>query len=300
MTRPAVNPLAADSRLLIIGGGYSGQRLAAIMRSLGAKVQLTRREPRPGSSDLCFDSDRGLLPSAAALAGTTHVLVTAPPNRGGQDPCLASLKDLLKPLPLQWLGVLSTTGVYGDHGGAWVDETTAPALPLGARSAIRLACENAWLASGWPVTILRLPGIYGPGRNPLENLLKQQARLIHKPGQVFGRIHVDDIVGATLHLLSLPAHQRPALLNVVDNLPAQSSEPLGYAAHLLGCPLPPWQSFASICAELSPMALSFWQENRRVSNRLLTAELGYRLRYPTYREGLRACFKALEQRADQN
>ena len=300
MTGPAVNPLTADTKLLIIGGGYSGQRLAEGVRSLGAAVQVTRREPRPGCTDLCFDSDRGLLPSAEALAGTTHVLVTAPPDRSGEEPCLGSLKGLLKPLPLQWVGVLSSTGVYGDHGGAWVDETTAPALPLGARSAIRLACENAWLASGWPVTILRLPGIYGPRRNPLESLRKQQARLIHKPGQVFGRIHVADIVGATLHLLGLPAQQRPALINVVDNLPAPSSEPLGYAAHLLGCPLPQWQSFASICAELSPMALSFWQENRRVSNRLLTAELGYQLRYPTYREGLRACFNELGQQADPN
>ncbi|MEB3177352.1 MAG: SDR family oxidoreductase [Synechococcus sp.] len=290
MASGVVNPLPADGQLLVVGEGYSGARLARQLRQLGGRVLTTRRTPQPDSGALAFNSDGGPYPDAQALAGTTHLLVTAAPDRQGNDPCLASLEPVLRQLPLQWVGYLSTTGVYGDQQGGWVDEHhDTPISALQGRSAARRRCEQAWLASGWPVQVFRLPGIYGPGRNPLSSLRQREARLVHKQGQVFCRIHVDDIAGAVLHCMGLPPAQQPTLVNVVDNCPAPSSEVLGYAAHLLGCPLPDYQPFERIAAELSPMALSFWRDNRRVSNRRLTEELGYHLLYPSYREGLQAC-----------
>jgi nucleoside-diphosphate-sugar epimerase len=190
------------------------------------------------------------------------------------------------------VGYLSTTGVYGNTDGAWVDETAAtPALP--GRSLARLKAEDAWRASGLPVQIFRLPAIYGPERTPFRALQAGQSRLIHKPGQVFSRVHVEDIAGAVLHALALPAAERPGLLNVADDCPCSSSEALSYAAHLLGCKLPEMERFANIEASMTPMARSFWMENRRVSNRRLCRQLGYRLLYPSYREGYRACISLM-------
>ena len=294
MISPGVNPA---SRVLVIGGGYTGQRFAAAAAARGATVWQTRRSsPAPAAMGspqvLRFDPAEGV--DLALPDGISHVLVTIPPDTAGRDPGLDHLLAQLRQQPLQWLGYLSTTGVYGDSQGAWVDETspTCPTLP---RSQARLQCERHWLASGLPVMSFRLPAIYGPGRCPFQQLQAGTARLVHKPGQVFCRIHVDDIVGALLHSLSLPAAQRPAVLNVSDDCPCPSSETLGYAAHLLGCPLPPLQRFEAIAPAMSPMALSFWADNRRVSNRRLRQELGYRLRYPSYRQGFAACL-AEEQR----
>ena len=288
----AVNPLGPGERLLVVGGGYTGQRFAECLRQLGADVVVTHRRTPSAAGELPFDSSTGLVPTAAELQGVSHLLVTAPPDRQGQDPCLSSLKPLLDGLQLQWAGYLSTTGVYGDQHGQWVDESTSPTADLLPRSQARLQCEQDWLTSGWPVQVFRLPGIYGPGCNSLVTLQRGDARHVHKPGQVFCRVHVDDIVGALLHCLQLPAAKRPSIVNVCDNRPAPSSELLGYAAHLLGCPLPDLHWFEAVQDSMSPMALSFWRDNRRVSNRRLTKELGYALLFPSYREGLQACLKA--------
>jgi nucleoside-diphosphate-sugar epimerase len=214
--------------------------------------------------------------------------VTIPPDAGGDDPVLTHLGEGLAGLPLEWVGYLSTTGVYGDRGGGWVDETTAPAPAL-PRSRARLACEVAWRSRGLPLQVFRLPAIYGPGRTPFAGLRDGTARLIHKPGQVFCRIHVDDIVGALLHCLGLSADARPPLLLLSDEEPCPSSQTLGYAAHLLGVRLPEVLRYDQIVDELSPIARSFWSESRRVDSRLLRQGLGYRLRYRSYREGYRAC-----------
>ena len=303
MTHSVVNP---PSQLLVLGGGYAGQRFAqAAQARFGMPVLLTSRQAKaaPGRGQagfhwLVFNPDSSADPSAAEpsptgpsaadLAGTTHVLVTLPPERSGRDPALEHLGPILHQLPLQWLGYLSTTGVYGDCGGAWVDET-APCLTTLGRSQARRIAEQGWQASGLPVQIFRLPAIYGPHRSPFKALGAGESRLIHKQGQVFSRVHVDDIVGALLHCLEQPADGRPAVVNVVDNCPCPSSETLGFAAHLLGCKLPPAERFEAIAESMSPMALSFWADNRRASNSLLCEGLGYQLRYPSYREGYRAC-----------
>lgn len=289
---PALAAAAASiDRLLVLGGGYTGRRVAQALEAASVPVLLTHRQPDPSGNDpgwLHFDPDQGALPAPADLAGVSHVLVTIPPDAGGRDPVLESLEAPLRRLDPAWVGYLSTTGVYGDTGGAWVDETS-PTQPLLERSKARLACEQAWRRSGLPVQLLRLPGIYGPGRNPMLNLRNGTARLIHKPGQVFSRVHVDDIVGAVLHSIALPPQARPDTLILADTRPCPSSEILGLAAHLLGCRLPAMQRYADVAPSLGPMALSFWSENRRVSSRRLREDLGYRLLYPTYREGLSSC-----------
>jgi nucleoside-diphosphate-sugar epimerase len=296
--REGVNPWGI-TRLLVLGGGYSGRRFASHLAAHGVPALLTGRrepstdpEPAEGTSAalswLRFDSTAGVVPSAADLAGVSHVLVTIPPDPDGEDPVLRHLGERLRALAPAWVGYLSTTGVYGNSGGAWVNEES-PTNPAPGRSAARLASEEAWRRSGLPVQVFRLPAIYGPGRTPFASLQRGEARLIHKPGQVFSRIHVDDIVGAVLHALTLPGERRPDTLIVADAQPCPSSETLGYAAHLLGLPLPPLQPWERVAPSLSPMARSFWSENRRADSRLLRETLGYPLRYPTYREGYRAC-----------
>lgn len=287
MTGRAVN---RSARILVIGGGYTGQRFAAAAAALGARVWLTHRNAEPphtaaALSWLRFDPANGV--PLAMPEAISHALVTIPAASDGSDAALDHLLPELRHQPLDWLGYLSTTGVYGDTGGAWVDETS-PTSPSLDRSRARLACEQRWLNSGLPAMSFRLPAIYGPGRCPFQQLAQGTARLVHKRGQVFCRIHVDDIVGALLHGLSLPPAQRPPLLNVSDDCPCPSSETLGYAAHLLGCKLPPLQRFEAIAGSMSPMALSFWADNRRVSNHLLCRQLGYQLRHPSYREGFAA------------
>lgn len=297
MTPALVNP---GRRLLVIGGGYTGLRLAQAAQRRGMAVQLTSREPRQDTHGLVWlpfnsASEPPALPPRQALQGTTDVVVCVPPEAGLGDPVLRLLGPILQELPLQWLGYLSTTGVYGDTGGAWVDETGTTA-PRPGRSQDRLEAEQAWLASGLPVQLFRLPAIYGPGRSPFEALESGRSRLIHKPGQVFSRVHVDDIVGCLLHCQALSPEQRPTVVNVVDDCPCPSSETLGYAAHLLNHKLPAMERYDTIAAAMSPMARSFWAENRRASNGLLRHTLGYTLRYPSYREGYRACLA--EERGD--
>ena len=294
MTAVDVNRAA---RVLVVGGGYTGLRFARAAAQRGAAVWLTHRSEQPPSSTehpdpqlhwLRFDAEHACIPTLPQ--GLSHALITLPPNKNGRDAALEHLLEPIRQQQPQWLGYLSTTGVYGDVQGAWVDERS-PTNPGLARSQARLRCEQQWLASELPVQSFRLPAIYGPGRCPFTQLRNGTARLVHKPGQVFCRIHVDDIVGALLHALSRPAAHRPSVINVSDNAPCPSSETLGYAAHLLGCKLPELQRFEAIAASMSPMALSFWADNRRVSNQLLCRELGYQLRYPSYREGFAASLR---------
>ena len=246
-------------------------------RSLAAATGFTLRTFGPETDDPCIAGD---------LDDTDVLLISAPPGQDG-DTVLARYRDAIAKSRIRWIGYLSTIGVYGDHGGAWIDETT-PATPKSARSRGRLAVENAWLAlgaeTGKAVQVFRLSGIYGPGRNPIVKLREGRTQRIVKPGQVFNRIHVNDIAATLAASIERP---RPgAVYNVTDDEPAPPQTVTEHAAALTGLPLPPAIDFET--ADLSPMARSFYGENKRVRNRLIREELGVQLAYPTYREGLAA------------
>ena len=284
-------PLRADARVLVLGGGYSGGHLARLLRALGTTVRCSRRHLHGSEADLIFDSATGQIPTADDLDGITHVLSTIPPTAEGQDPVLTHLGSQLRERPLTWVGYLSTTGVYGDRRGEWVSEED-PADPGQPRSQRRHACEQAWLDSGLPVQILRLPGIYGPGRSVLNSLQAGKARRILKADQVFCRIHVDDIAGACLHLMHRAADgPGPAIVNVSDDCPAAPQDLLQYGADLLKCELPKEEPFDLASRSMTAMARSFWSENRRVRNTLLCCQLGYSLLHPDFRAGLQDCFR---------
>lgn len=245
-------------RLLILGLGYTASRIAA---AFPGDVTATGR-----AGDLDF-ADRAAV--THALATTTHVLSSVPP--GDDDPVLASYGDHLTG---KWLGYLSSTGVYGDAAGAWVDESAA----IAGRRTNRNAADAAWLARG--AHVFRLPGIYGPGRSPLDRLAEGKAHRTGLADQVFSRVHVDDIARGVIAALDAPA----GAYNLADDLPANQDDVVAYAARLLGVPLPPIVALA----DLSPMARSFYAENRRVSNAKARRILGWRPLYPDYRFGLRA------------
>ena len=284
-------PLRADARVLVLGGGYSGGHVARLLRALGTTVRCSRRHLDGSEADLIFDSATGQIPTADDLDGITHVLSTIPPTTEGQDPVLTHLGSQLRERPLIWVGYLSTTGVYGDRRGEWVSEED-PADPGQPRSERRHACEQAWLDSGLPVQILRLPGIYGPGRSVLNSLQTGKARRILKADQVFCRIHVDDIAGACLHLMHRAADgPGPAIVNVSDDCPAAPQDLLLYGADLLKCELPEEEPFDVASRSMSAMARSFWSENRRVRNPLLCRQLGYSLLHPDFKAGLQDCFR---------
>ena len=284
-------PLRADARVLVLGGGYSGGHVARLLRALGTTVRCSRRHLDGSEADLIFDSATGQIPTADDLDGITHVVSTIPPTAEGQDPVLTHLGSQLRERPLIWVGYLSTTGVYGDRRGEWVSEED-PADPGQPRSERRHACEQAWLDSGLPVQILRLPGIYGPGRSVLNSLQTGKARRILKADQVFCRIHVDDIAGACLHLMHRAADgPGPAIVNVSDDCPAAPQDLLLYGADLLKCELPEEEPFDVASRSMSAMARSFWSENRRVRNTLLCRQLGYSLLHPDFKAGLQDCFR---------
>ena len=285
-------PLPSDATLCILGAGFSGGHLAKLSKALGTRVICTRRRPESGSDDQAFDSANGILPGHEVLASVTHLISTIPPNKEGTDPVLTCLGEQLQKLPLQWVGYFSTTGVYGNSNGNWVDETHEP-QPTQLRSQKRLECEQLWRDSGLPVQILRLPGIYGPGRSPLAAIHSGNLTPVDQPGQMFCRIHVDDLAGACWHLIHrAAAGQRPMVVNISDNRPASRLELQRFGAELLGCTLPAAIPFREAQASMSPMALSFWADNRKVSNALLRDELGYTFLHPDFSSGLKDCFDA--------
>jgi len=282
------------SRLFAFGLGYSAQALASRVSEIGWKIAGTVRDPatlerlrQRGYKVARFAdaSDRDAVGSI--LPGTTHLLHSIPPA-SGVDPVLAVFRDHLAAVPsLRWIGYLSTVGVYGGSDGAWVDESTKPE-PRNARTEARVAAENEWLSFGekirCPVQIFRLAGIYGPGRSAFDKLRDGTARRIVKPGQVFNRIHVGDIASTLEASIARP--RQGAVYNVADDYPAPPDEVVAYAAELARLPIPPAVPFEK--ADLTPMARSFYEGNRRISNALIKSELGVALAFPTYRDGLAA------------
>jgi nucleoside-diphosphate-sugar epimerase len=271
--------------LFCFGLGYTAQALAQRLARQGWTVTGTSRSGEDGS--LAFDGTKPL--SRSAFDGVTHLLSCVPPSAAG-DPVLTCHAQDLRGLArsLRWAGYLSSTGVYGDRGGDWVDENS-PLAPTTARSERRLAAETGWRALDLPMHIFRLAGIYGPGRNQLNALLEGTAKRIVKQGQIFSRVHVEDIAGVLEASIDKPQPGRA--YNVCDDEPCPPQNVVVFAAELLKIPPPAEIPFDQ--AELSPMARSFYGESKRVSNRRIKEELGYRLIYPTYREGLAALLATL-------
>jgi nucleoside-diphosphate-sugar epimerase len=292
-----------DATLFCFGLGYSALAFARRLQAAGWRVVGTCRDPARAASfaaagieALPFDRDRRLADAARRLAEADAVLSSVPPDAAG-DPVLdchaADLANAAAGGRLRWVGYLSTTGVYGDRGGGWVDESSA-LRPSGERGRRRVAAEEGWLAL-WrrhrlPVHLFRLAGIYGPGRNALVALREGSAKRVIKPGQVFSRIHVDDIAAVLAASLARP--NPGAAYNVADDDPAPPSEVIEEAARLLGLPPPPAVPFEA--AALSAMARSFYDDNKRTANRRIKEELGVVLRYPDYRAGLAALAAAGE------
>ena len=275
-------------RLVVAGLGYSGSAAAREAAAAGWTVQGTARDPAraappPGIGVVRFED------AGAAIAAATHLLVTAAPGEAG-DPVIAAHAAAIRTAPgLRWIGYLSTTGVYGDRGGAEVDEATPP-VPGQPRSRRRLEAEQAWagVADGRALDIFRVGGIYGPGRSAFDDLREGTARRTLKPGHLFGRIHRDDIALASLAAMRQARPPGMRVLHLVDDAPAESAAVVEEAARLLGVASPPAIPFEQALPGMSAMARSFWSENRRVANAATKAALGIVWRYPSYREGLAA------------
>lgn len=276
--------------LLSIGHGFTAREFGKFVQAKGWRVTGTTR-----SDDKVTElTDIGVQPVVwpgsdlrNAISQATHILISAAPTKDG-DLFLNEYRDTLGAAPnLEWVGYLSTTGVYGDHAGAWVDEDT-PVKPSTKRGQHRVAAENEWLASGLPVHVFRLAGIYGAGRGPFEKLRNGTARLIIKPGQVFGRVHIEDIAQSLYASVCAPNTGR--IYNLSDDEPAAPEDILGYAAHLLNMPMPPRVEFET--AEMTPMARSFYSECKRVRNDRMKTELGVTLKYPGYKDALNAILAA--------
>lgn len=279
MTRPL---------FLMLGHGYSAAALAARLGRwrVGGTTRSAARaaDMRAAGVEPFHWDDAAAIDRAIGAAGA--ILVSLPPDDAG-DPVLRRHGEALAAARPGWVGYLSTTGVYGDRAGGWVDET-ADLLPVGERGRRRVAAERAWAATGLPMHVFRLAGIYGPGRSVLDRLRAgTQARVV-RGGQVFSRIHVDDVAATLAASLARPMPGRA--YNVADDEPAPPGDVVAFGAGLLGLPVPPEVAFEA--AGLSPMARSFWAESKRVSNRRIKEELGVRLACPDYRVGLRAVLAA--------
>ncbi|MBC8012669.1 MAG: SDR family oxidoreductase [Methyloceanibacter sp.] len=280
------------SRLFAFGLGFSAQALAARLSAKGWQIAGTARDQGKieqlaahGYTVTCFAGEPANREVPKLLQGTTHLLHSIPPGAEG-DPVLAQYGDRIAGLSsLEWVGYLSTVGVYGDQEGRWVDESIAP-RPNNARTEARVSAEKAWLEfgaeTGVPVQIFRLAGIYGPGRNVFDKLRAGTARRLKKDGQVFSRIHVEDI--ASVLEASIARPRAGAIYNVADDEPAAPDQVVAHAAELIGVAAPPEVAFEE--ADLTPMARSFYEGSRRIANQRIKSELKVKLRYPTYREGL--------------
>lgn len=280
------------THLFCFGLGYSAERVAQILKARGWTISGTSRT-RDGAARIkalgynayVFDGSDAGNDVGDALSRATHVLLSIPPDAEGDVALRMFGRDMAASPALKWIGYFSTVGVYGDAGGGWVDEETE-AVPGSPRGKRRLAAENAWMAlgaeSGKRVSVLRLPGIYGPGRSVIDDVRDGSARRIVKPGQVFNRIHVDDIAAAVVGAIDKAPDIR--VYNVTDDEPAPPQDVVAYAAELLGVAAPPDLDFAT--ANLTAMARSFYSESKRVANARMKKELGISLQFPTYREGL--------------
>lgn len=262
------------SHLFIFGLGYTAGRLARTLVPKGWTIESTG-----SAGTLAFEDEAAV---AAALSRATHVLSSVPPDEDN-DPVLKRYEGQLRGAPARWIGYLSSTGVYGDTRGAWVDESA----PVGhGRRNARTGADLAWQGLGRAVHVFRLPGIYGPGRSALDRIREGRARRIAVPDQVFSRVHVDDILSGVMASMNRPA----GIYNLADDFPCSQNDVIAHGCALLDLPVPPMQSIEE--AGLSPAARAFYAENRRVANGKAKRLLGWRPRFADYRSGLSACLAA--------
>ncbi|MBT8460528.1 MAG: SDR family oxidoreductase [Boseongicola sp.] len=273
-----------EKTLLSIGHGYSAKALARRLLPKGWQIIGTTRSAEKAATLAASGVEPLVWPgNALPLSSVSHVLTSVSPSSEGDPALMAHTQEFTKARHLKWAGYLSTTGVYGDHGGGWVDEEN-PLAPSTERGVARVSAEAAWADLGLPLHIFRLAGIYGPGRGPFSKVRSGSARRIIKEGQVFSRTHVDDIAQVLEASIEQPNPGR--VYNVCDDDPAPPQDVIAYAAELLGLPVPKAIAFED--AELSPMARSFYAESKRVSNARIKHELGIELIYPDYRAGLKS------------
>lgn len=294
------------SKLFCFGYGYTADALARALKAEGNwQIAGTTRDPAKrdamidhGIDAEVFNFEHAVADPITLLSGTTHVLISTPPDDNGDPTFRLHGEDIARISSIKWVGYLSTTGVYGDRAGDWVDENSN-VQPTTKRGARRARAEQQWqslyLAYGLPLHTFRLAGIYGPGRSSLDSVRAGVARRINKPGQAFSRIHIDDIVQVLRASMDRP---RPgAIYNVADDYPAPSHEVIAYTCELLDKEPPPLLDYAS--ADLAPITMSFYSDNKRIRNDLMKDELGVRLRYPTFREGLLG-IRTAEETNDQS
>ena len=281
--------LTSKNKFLIFGAGFSGNFFAKAIREFGCIALTSSRSQNNDPNSFIFDSTKNIIPDDEIFDGATHLISCIPPDKKGNDPVLKILKNKIKDLSLDWAGYLSTTGVYGNTDGNWVSENDDP-NPFQERSHRRLNCEKEWINSNLPIQIFRLPGIYGPGRSTLESIKTKKVKVIEKKNQVFSRIHVADIANAIIYLLkNKDKLDFYPIINIADDEPCSQIEVIQYGYKLLGLKMPKPILFEEAKQDLSPIAQSFWIENRRVSNKLLCQELGYKLIYKNYKLGLENC-----------
>ncbi len=291
--------MSGQNKLFCFGYGYTGDYLghellkSGLWQISGSTRDLEKRKQLQdrGIDAHIFDKDHPLVDPQLILQGVTHLLISTPPDDEGDPAFLMHARDILKVKSLKWVGYLSTTGVYGDRGGDWVDETSE-IRPTTKRGSRRAKAEEQWLSlhksDQLPVHIFRLSGIYGPGRSALDSVRAGVARCIRKEGHAFGRIHVEDIVQVLHKSMDMP---RPGeIYNVTDSSPAPSHEVIAYACELLKRPVPPIIDFEA--ADLAPITRSFYLDNRRVRNEKIKYELGVTLKYDNFRDGLKGCLDA--------
>lgn len=289
----------APRRLFVFGLGYSATVFARRLKAKGWRVAGTcQTEDKraalaaEGIAAVLYDGTRPLDDIGAALAGTTHLLQSIPPGHDGDPVLRYHAQDIAAVEGLRWAGYLSTTGVYGDRGGDWVDESSG-LHPTGPRQNARVEAERGWLdlvRLGVPVHVFRLAGIYGPGRSALDTVRSGTAKRIVKPGQVFSRIHVEDVANVLEASIGKP--NPGAIYNVCDDDAAPPQDVIAFACALLGAEAPPETPYATAAATMSDMARSFYADNKRVRNLKLKTELGVKLAHPDYRAGLKALLAA--------
>jgi hypothetical protein len=292
--------MSAPKKLFCFGYGYTCDYLGHELQQRAGQWSMagTTRDPEKrlalrarGVQAHIFDEENPLPDPLAILQDTTHVVISTPPDDEGDPAYLVHAEDFLQIPTIEWVGYLSTTGVYGDREGGWVDETSE-LRPSSRRGSRRVRAEEQWLSlaktHNVPVQVFRLAGIYGPGRSALDSVRAGVARRINKPGHAFARIHVEDIAETLIASMARP--NPGAIYNVCDDEPAPSHEVIAYACELLGRPAPPLVEFDD--ANLAPITRSFYMDNRKVRNDKIKTELGVKLKYPDFRAGLRGCLEA--------